>query len=53
MQQMSTQADRRLLDAVMNVRTLTAAEPALSARDRLKVILGYRLYRALVTSLGG
>lgn len=53
MQPMSAQADHRLLDAVMNASALTDAEPALTARDRLKVILGYRLYRALVTSLGG
>ena len=52
MQQMSTQADFRLLDAVMNVSALTDAEPTLTARERLKDILGYRLYRALVGSLG-
>jgi hypothetical protein len=51
MQQMSMQADHRLLDAVMNVSALTAAEPTLTASERLKGILGYRLYRALVGSL--
>ena len=45
-------ADFRLLDAVMNVSALTDAEPTLTARERLKDILGYRLYRALVGSLG-
>ena len=52
MQQMSTPADFRLLDAVMNVSALTDAEPTLTARERLKDILGYRLYRALIGSLG-
>jgi hypothetical protein len=53
MQPMSTQAEYRLLDAVMNVSALTDAEPTLTARERLKDILGYRLYRALVANLGG
>jgi hypothetical protein len=53
MQPMSNQAEYRLLDAVMNVSALTDAEPALTARERLKDILGYRLYRALIGSLGG
>lgn len=51
MQQMSAQADHRLLDAVMNVSALTDAEPTLPARERLD-LLGYRLYRALVGNLG-
>ncbi len=51
MQRMSTQADFRLLDAVQNVSTLTGAEPTQNARERLRGILGYRLYRALVTTL--
>ncbi len=51
MQPMSTQAEYRLLDAVMNVSALTDAAPTLPARERLKGIVGYRLYRALVGSL--
>jgi hypothetical protein len=53
MQQMSAQSDYRLLDAVMHVSALTDAEPTLTARERLEDLLGYRLYRALVSSLGG
>jgi hypothetical protein len=52
MQPMSAQADHRLLDAVMNVSALTDAEPALPARERLKDLIGYRLYRALVGNFG-
>ena len=48
MQRMCTQADYRLLDAVQNVSVLTDAEPTETARERLRDILGYRLYRSLV-----
>ena len=51
MQRMCTQADYRLLDAVQNVRTLTESEPAPAASERLRSILGSRLYRALVGTL--
>jgi hypothetical protein len=51
MQGMHTQADSRLLDALHCVSTLTDAEPTQNARERLRNILGYRLYRALVGSL--
>jgi hypothetical protein len=48
MQRMRTQADYRLLDAVQNASVLTDAEPTETARERLRDILGYRLYRSLV-----
>ncbi|MDX6551553.1 MAG: hypothetical protein QOH74_41 [Gaiellales bacterium] len=51
MQRLHTQADDRLLDAVQCVSALTDAEPTENARERLRGILGYRLYRALVSSL--
>ena len=51
MQRIWTQADFRLLDAVRNFTALTDAEPTQNARERLRGILGYRLYRALVGSL--
>jgi hypothetical protein len=51
MQRMYTQADYRLLDAVHHVQTLTDGEPAQTANERLRNILGYRLYRALVGTL--
>jgi hypothetical protein len=51
MQQRCTQADYRLLDAVHCVQTLTESEPAQPARERLRSILGYRLYRSLVVTL--
>jgi hypothetical protein len=51
MQQMCTQADYRLLDAVHCVQTLTESEPAQPARERLRRILGYSLYRSLVVTL--
>ena len=46
MQQMCTQADYRLLDAVHCVQALTDSEPAQPARERLRSILGHRLYRS-------
>ena len=52
MQQMCAQPDRRLLDAVQNVSALTDAEPTQTAPERLRSILGYRLHRALIVSLG-
>jgi hypothetical protein len=51
MQPTFAQADTRILDALDSVRTLTDAEPTQTARERLRTILGYRLYRALVVSL--
>jgi hypothetical protein len=51
MQRMCTPADHRLLDAVQHVSVLTDAEPTETARDRLRDIVGYRLYRALVVRM--
>ena len=48
-----TQADLRILTAVQDVAVLTARYPAISARDRLCRLLGYRLYRSLVAGLVG
>jgi hypothetical protein len=44
-------AESRILDAVHHVSALTDAEPMPTARERLRGILGYRMYRALVGSL--
>ena len=48
MQPSCTNAESRLLDAVRNVVALTDAEPRQTARQRLRGIVGRRLYRALV-----
>ena len=48
---MSAKSDHRLLDAVLTVSALTDAEPTQTARERLRGILGHRLYRTLVGSL--
>lgn len=44
-------AESRILDAVQHVGVLTDDEPTQTARDRLRGLLGYRMYRALVVSL--
>jgi len=51
MQRPCSHAESRILDAVHHVTALTDVEPAPTARERLRGILGYRLYRALVVSL--
>lgn len=51
MQRPCNHAESRILDAVGYVTALTDAEPLPTARERLRGILGYRLYRALVVSL--
>jgi hypothetical protein len=48
MQPPCTNAESRLLDAVRNVVALTDDAPTQSARQRLRGILGHRLYRTLV-----
>ena len=45
------QAERKLLNALSDVATLTVTEEGPSARDRLCQALGYRLYRSLVAGL--
>ena len=51
MQRPCNHAESRILDAVQHVTALTEAEPTQTARERLRGILGYRMYRALVVSL--
>ena len=51
MQRPCSPAESRILDAVNHVTALTDGEPSQTARERLRGILGYRLYRALVVSL--
>jgi hypothetical protein len=51
MQRPCNQAENRILDAVHHVTALTDGEPMPTARERLRGILGYRMYRALVVSL--
>jgi hypothetical protein len=51
MQQAIADADQRILEAVRDVASLTAPTPAITARDRLCGLLGYRLYRSLVAGL--
>jgi hypothetical protein len=51
MQRPCSPAESRILDAVHHVASLTDAEPMPTARERLRGLLGYRLYRALVVSL--
>jgi len=51
MQRPCSPAESRILDAVQHVTALSEAEPTQTARERLRGILGYRMYRALVVSL--
>jgi hypothetical protein len=51
MQRPCSPAESRILDAVQHVTALTDGEPTQTARERLRGILGYRMYRALVVSL--
>ena len=51
MQRPCSPAESRILVAVQHVTALTDAEPSQTARERLRGILGYRMYRALVVSL--
>jgi hypothetical protein len=51
MSQPCIQAETRILTAVQDVAVLTGGGCAPTARDRLCHLLGYRLYRSLVTGL--
>jgi hypothetical protein len=51
MQRPCNHAESRILVAVHHVTALTDAEPMPTARERLRGIVGYRMYRALVVSL--